>query len=110
MVKDKEFKNYLNQLSDPNYQGGSWFLPENASAEDKLKYEICQGILLYQRQRKLTDEELAKKINLTLPETQDILYYRITHFNLNQLLNCANKLNGKSQMIWIDQPWIQQNR
>jgi len=99
MVKDKEFEKYLNQLSDPNYQGGSWVLPENATPSEKTKYELCREILIYQRQYKLTDKELAEKINLTLSETQDALYYRITNFTLNQLLTCADKLNGKNQMI-----------
>jgi len=99
MPRDKEFEKYLNQLSSPNYQGGSWFLPENSTLADKEKYEICCEILIYQRQHKLTDEEIAEKINLTLSETQDILYYRITKFTLNQLLTCADKLNGKNQMI-----------
>ena len=99
MVKDKEFEKYLNQLADPNYQGGSWALPENATFSERTKYELCREILIYQRQHKLTDKELAKKINLTLTETQDILYYRITKLALNQLLTCADKLNGKNQMI-----------
>jgi hypothetical protein len=31
-------------------------------------------------------------MELTLAETEDILYYRITHFTLDQLLTYANKL------------------
>jgi len=106
MVKDKEFEKYLNQLSDPNYQGGSWALPENASVEDKFKYEICREILLYQRKNQKTDEELAQKIELTLTETQDILYYRITKLRTTQLITCTNKLNERNQMVWTNQAWI----
>jgi len=109
MIKDLEFEKYLNQLADPNYQGGSWFFSDNATPLEKTKYELCREILIYQLRHKLTDEELAKKINLTLPETQNILYHRVANFNFNRLLSCANKLDGESQVIWISQPRIQQD-
>ncbi|RHZ37283.1 hypothetical protein [endosymbiont GvMRE of Glomus versiforme] len=42
---DLEFKEYLNQLASPNYQGGSWILPENPTPLEKNKHEICREIL-----------------------------------------------------------------
>ena len=89
---DKEFKEYLNQLSSRNYQGGSWMLPENLTPLEKSKHEICREILLYQQENKLTDEELAERMELTLAETEDILYYRIAYFTLDRLITYANKL------------------
>jgi len=89
---DQEFKEYLNQLSSPNYQGGSWVLPENPTLLEKSKHELCREILLYQRKHKLTDEELARRMELTLAETEDILYYRIAYFTLDRLMTYANKL------------------
>ena len=89
---DSEFKEYLNQLSSPNYQGGSWVLPKNPTPLEKSKYEICREILIYQRKYKLTDEEIAKQIELTLPETEDILHYRFNCFTLDRLITYANKL------------------
>ena len=59
---------------------------------EKSKYEVCSEILTYQRKNKISDEKLAKQIELTLAETEDILYYRITHFTLDRLLTYANKL------------------
>lgn len=88
----EEFAEYIKQLESPNYQGGSWSLPENATPLEKSKYEVCREILLYQRKSKISDEKLAKQMELTLPETEDILYYRITHFTLDRLLTYANKL------------------
>jgi len=89
---DPEFKEYLNQLSSRNYQGGSQVLPENPTPLQKSKHELCREILIYQRKHKLTDEELAEKMELTLAETEDILYYRINHFTLDRLMTYANKL------------------
>lgn len=89
---DPEFKEYLNQLSSPNYQGGSWILSNNSTPLEKSKHEICREILLYQRKHKLTDKELTEKMELTLPETEDILHYRFNCFTLDRLMTYANKL------------------
>lgn len=89
---DPEFKEYLNQLASPNYQGGSWILPANPTPLEKSKHELCREILLYQRQHKLTDQELSEQMELTLPETEDILHYRIDYFTLDRLMTYANKL------------------
>lgn len=89
---DKEFKEYLNQLSSPKYQGGSWVLSKNATPLQKSKHELCKEILIYQRKHKLTDEELAEQMELTLAETEDILHYRIDYFTLDRLMTYANKL------------------
>ena len=89
---DPEFKEYLNQLSNPNYQGGSWILPDNPTPLEKSKYKLCREILIYQRKHKLTDEETAKRMELTLAETEDILHYRFAYFTLDRLMTYANKL------------------
>jgi len=97
---DKEFKEYLNQLSSPHYRGGSWVLPENPTPLQKSKHELCREILIYQRKHKLTDEELAEKTELTLAETEDILHYRIDYFTLDRLMTYASKL-FKSEPLTI---------
>jgi hypothetical protein len=48
--------------------------------------------LVYQRKHKISDEKLAKQMELTLAETEDILYYRIARFTLDRLLTYANNL------------------
>lgn len=89
---DQEFKKYLNQLASPNYQGGSWMLPENPTPLEKSKHEICREILLYQQESKLSDEELANRMELTLAEIEEILHYRIAFFTLDRLITYASKL------------------
>ena len=89
---DQEFKDYLNQLGSPNYQGGSWMLPEKPTPLEKSKHELCREILIYQQKSKLSDEELADKMELTLAETEDVLHYRITLFTLDRLVSYASKL------------------
>ncbi|CAG8455749.1 26228_t:CDS:2, partial [Gigaspora margarita] len=87
-----EYQKYLEELEDPDYQGGSWALPENPTPLEQAKYDICQKVIRYKRNNKLTTEELAKKIQLTKPETEDILYYRIDYFTLDRLMEYTNKL------------------
>lgn len=95
MVNQKnltEYQKYLEELCDPNYSGGSWFLPENPTPLEQAKYEICQKVIRYKRNNKLTTEQLAQKIQLSKAETEDILYCRIDYFTLDRLMDYTNKL------------------
>lgn len=93
MNKDQEFAQTLQELGNPNYAGeGFWSLPENPTSLEKSKYAICQKILAYQQKHKLTDKEIAQRINLTTGETEDILFCRIDYFTLDRLITYANEL------------------
>lgn len=106
-----EYKKYLEELCDPNYSGGSWFLPENPTPLEKAKHDICRQVISYKLDTKINAEEIAKKIQLSKAETEDILYYRIDYFTLDRLITYAgrllknlevrmvveNKKNGKTQ-------------
>src|SRR3954451_20098195 len=88
-----EFEQVLQELENPNYVGeGFWSLSENPTALEKTKYDICQKILAYQQKHKLTDKEIAQRINLTSGETEDILFCRIDYFTLDRLITYANEL------------------
>jgi predicted XRE-type DNA-binding protein len=91
--KDQEFEQTLQELEDPNYAGGGfWSLPENPTALERSKYDICQKILAYQQKHKLTDKEIAQRISLTRGEAEDILFCRIDYFTLDRLITYANEL------------------
>src|SRR4051812_36387474 len=81
-TEKEQFKKYLERIEDPNYQGGSWALPENATTAEKTKYELCEKVIKYKRNKKLTTEKLAKQIQLSKAETEDILYCRIDYLTL----------------------------
>ena len=90
---EQEFEQILQELENPNYVGeGFWSLPEKPTALEKSKYDICQKILAYQQKHKLTDKEIAQRINLTTGETEDILFCRIDYFTLDRLITYANEL------------------
>ena len=97
--KDKqEYQKYLEELCDPNYQGGSWSLPENATPLEVAKYEICKQVIRYKRNKNLTTEKLSQKFQLSKAETEDILYYRIDHFTLDRLMSYINSLISPKQI------------
>ena len=90
--KEVGFEKYIQRLEDLNYQGGSWALPENATPLEKTKHELCKKMIVYKREKKLTTEKIAQKINLSLAETDDILHYRIDYFTLDRLMAYTSKL------------------
>ena len=90
--ENQEYKKYLEELNDPNYQGGSWSLPENPTPLEQAKYEICRQIVSYKLDTKISTEDLAQKIQLSKAETEDILYYRIDYFTLDRLVAYATRL------------------
>ena len=89
---DKELEKTLKELEDPNYKGGSWALSPNASPLEKSKYKICQSVIRYKRENKLTTEKVAQQIQLSLAETDDILHCHITYFTLDRLVDYASRL------------------
>ena len=100
-----EFEKYLERVEDPNYQGGSWALAENATTVEKTKYEICEKVVKYKRDKELTADKLAKKMQLSKAETEDILYCRIDYLTLDRLLSYTDKLFAPSQLkIVVEEP------
>jgi hypothetical protein len=52
-------------------------------------------MLFYQRKHKLTDAEIATRMELSVAEVEDILHYRLVYFTLDRLMTYANKLFQK---------------
>src|SRR5690348_7110644 len=81
----------IKELSDPNYEGNIG-LPLNPTPLQVAKYEVCQNILNYSLKNKLSVEDLAGKINLSVPETKKLLFCHIHKFTLDGLTDYASKL------------------
>jgi hypothetical protein len=93
MVKRKETQEeIIKRLSDPNYEGGNYALPENASELEKSKYEICQNIARYKRINELSLKDLAYDLGISLKRLDDILYCRINLLKLDDLAGYLEKL------------------
>jgi len=98
-MKKKSFKEVLTEIEDSKNTGqGSWSLPRNATPAEKTKYELCEKILGFQEDNNLSDEVLARKLHLTVSETEDILFCRISKFSLDNLMNIASKLFSPAEI------------
>lgn len=91
---EEEIERVSHHFSDPNCKEINIGLTPNASELDKTKYNICQSISRYKRINKLTPNELAKKIKISKEKTENILFGRITNFNLDELVSYTEKLKG----------------
>jgi len=97
--EDSEFEKHLQKLEDPNYEGETNFvLSKNASALEKSKYEVCQKILGYKQDNHLTTEQVAKKMQLSVPETKEIFLAHLDKFTLDRLMVYASQIFSPSQI------------
>ena len=88
----EEEKKIIEELSSPNYFRCNMALPRNANPLEKSKYKLCKKILAYKQDNNLTTEQLAQRINLTIPETESILFARINEFTMDRLITYASNL------------------
>ena len=96
---DKKFEEHLKKLEDPNYEGETNFvLPENPTSLEKSKYELCQSILTYKQDNKLTTEQVAKKLKLSVPETKEIFLAHLDKFTLDRLMTYASQIFSPFQV------------
>lgn len=101
---EEELEKICQEMSDPNYPRSNLALSKNATPLEKSKYFLCKKILTYEQDNDLTTEELAEQINLTVPETEDILFARINKFTLDRLVSYASNLFPFHLAIHEEQP------
>ncbi len=86
-------KRMREKLSDPNFRGGNLALPHNATEADRAKYQLCQLIARYQRERGLLQKDIARRIGVDESRISDILRGKIESFTLDRLISYAEKLH-----------------
>lgn len=103
--KEKSFSEYLQEIEDPkNNSEVNYALPENPTPLQVAKFEICQEILGYKQDNKLTREQVAERIGISKAETEDILFCHIEEFTLDRLVDYASKLLDPIQVKVILEP------
>ena len=88
----KVIESIRREMTNPNFPYKNINLMPDATPLEKNKYDICQKILAYKQDNKLTTERVAKSIQLTIPETEDIFFGRINKFTLDRLMDYATRL------------------
>ena len=92
-TEKQKFKEFLKKVEDPNYQREiNRALPINATSLQVAKYKLCKQMLVYQQENKLSDEEIAKRVKLSVAEVEDILFCEIEKFTLDRLVEYAERL------------------
>ncbi|CAG8850916.1 13460_t:CDS:2 [Gigaspora margarita] len=92
-------------VEDPNYQREiNRSLPPNATSLQVAKYKLCKQMLIYQQEHNLSDEEIAKKIKLSVAEVEDILFCEIEKFTLDRLISYAEKLFSRNGISVVIEP------
>ena len=86
------------EMRSPDFPNKNIGLGENPTAEEKLKYEICQTIARYKRENNLTEGELENKIGANSQYTHAILYGWIQQLDLRQLLSYLEKISWPWQI------------
>jgi predicted XRE-type DNA-binding protein len=103
--KQKSFKEYLKEIEDPkNNSEINYALPESPTSLQVVKFEICQEILGYKQDNKLTREQVAERMGISKAETEDILFCHIEEFTLDRLLTYASGLLDPLQVKVILEP------
>lgn len=85
--KLKKIRENLNN-AEPSY-----LLPENATKADILKYALCQKFVVFIQDNKITQADLAKKLNMDTARLNEIVKYKINLFTADKLIEFAQRLD-----------------
>jgi predicted XRE-type DNA-binding protein len=72
---------------------GTLHLPENPTALQRLRWDICQHFLVYKRINKCTQKAMAELIGIDDAKMSKILHHRIDEFSTDRLITLYEKLN-----------------
>ena len=65
---------------------GSQGLPPDATPLDRAKYDVCEQILVYMKNKKMAQRDLAKALDTSETRISEIVHYRIQKFTLDRLI------------------------
>jgi predicted XRE-type DNA-binding protein len=87
----EEFERVVQRISKSDKRTNMGLAP-NATAAEKAKYNLCKSIGRFERENSLTEQELAKKLGITHPQVEKILFCHIDKLNLEELINLVESL------------------
>jgi predicted XRE-type DNA-binding protein len=64
----------------------SYVLPDDADPVDRIKYEICQDIVMFMNKHNLSQRQLASRIGINESLISKITYCKIESFTVDRLL------------------------
>ncbi len=72
---------------------GTLALPENASALERFRWDLCQKFIKYKRIHKCSQKRLASLIGVDEAKMSKILHHRIDEFSTDRLILLYEKLD-----------------
>jgi predicted XRE-type DNA-binding protein len=91
----KQIDDLLNSMSDDDF---SVLIPEDATDVEKIKFELCKNFIVYLREHKMTQVELANLLAIDKSRINWIVKYRIEHFSIDYLYSLLKQLNPKIEL------------
>ena len=71
---------------------------KNASAVDKIKYDLCREFVIYMVSHKISQVELADRLGIDKARVNKIIKYRIEVFTIDKLLSLLNIIKPHSEL------------
>lgn len=77
---------------------GMWSatLPENASATDRFKYELCKKLLIYMKDHGLTQREFARNLGVHESRISEIIHYKVKRVTADKLMSYLEQVNKRA--------------
>lgn len=71
---------------------------KNASAVDKIKYDLCREFVIYMISNNISQVELADRLDIDKARVNKIIKYRIEVFTIDKLLSLLNIIKPSSEL------------
>ena len=68
-------------------------LHPNASSEEKAKYKFCKTIACYVLENNVSEQELAKRLGVSHPKVEKVIFCHVDELDLKELVNYVDKLS-----------------
>ncbi len=81
---------------------GSRLLAKDASATDKIKFDLCSRFVAYRREKGLSQKDLAGRLGIDPAQMSKVLHYHIDEFSVDFLLGLLLKIRPKT-VIRVDE-------
>lgn len=72
--------------------------PANPTPLEKFRHDIQQKFVIYKHEKKVSQREMAKILDIDEGKISKILHNRLEEFSTDRLINLYGKLNPKLQL------------
>ena len=90
---DEELEEVIKDFSNPDYPYVSYSLPENPTSEQRIKYGLCQAILGYKHENKLSLDDIVRMLGISMEKVITVVYTKFDKLSLEELMVYIDKLH-----------------